>query len=165
MNDEIYRPPVVVTTKRPVYETAASIDREQLFCRNVTEISNLIVRRINKKMFPCDIVFCEGKKVLAFVEFKRRIGVLGYNSGVMLSLHKATQLAQFGMLTGKPTLFAIEHADNSYYVATLNFCGYAVEYGGRTDRGDAGDMEPVILIPIIDFKPLVNFLAEFKRDG
>lgn len=167
MSDEsMYRPPVVVNVaRRPIYEKQINIDHEKLFCERVKDISLFEARQIRKRLYPCDIVLLDKKIVKAFIEFKSRRGALGYEGGVMLSLSKISTLVIFGTLTGLPILFIIDNGERNYHVAVLRFSEnnpYKTVIGGRTDRNDAGDTEPVVLIPRSDFIPLPEYLRSLR---
>ena len=99
MSEDGYRPPVVVFTKRPTYEKQENIDHELLFCSEVHKISDITARRVKKKLYPCDLLFVKEKNIIAFVEFKRRLGVFSYPN-VILSLDKASRLLSFAGITG-----------------------------------------------------------------
>lgn len=102
---------------------------------------------------------------MGFVEFKSRPGVLGYSDGVMLSLDKAAKLMTFSDMTRIPTIFVIENAPEDYHAARIDIqCGYQTRIGGRKDRGDAADMEIVILVPRANFKPLGGFLDDLRHE-
>lgn len=67
---------------------------------------------------------------------------------VKLSLLKCKDLLQWGKLTGCKPFFAIRMRDGFYYwmVTENNLSRARVEMGGRTDRGLAGDIEPMVCV-------------------
>ncbi len=156
-----YREPIVVYQKRPIYETKTDIDHEKQFREHFAGRSVLSLRKIKKKLFPCDFTIeNDSADIVAFVEFKRRFGALGYPDGLILSLEKFTRLLLYIRHTEARVLFVIENAEKIYYAAELTEKTYRIRRGGRTDRGDAADIEPVVMIPRADFKALDVVLTD-----
>lgn len=70
----------------------------------------------------------------------------------MLSLHKWMSLKQISDVTGLPAIVAAKFTDGICY--TLVGVMPELSIGGRTDRADWQDVEPVVLIPIAYMKPV-----------
>lgn len=159
----IYRPPVVIHQKnlaRPKYEKQEHINYENRFIEQMKPIAEF---RKLKKHYACDFGMMRGNDISALVEFKHRPGAMSYVDGVMLSLEKFTKIISFKRACGISAIFVIENYDLHYYAVSLMASVYRVSIGGRKDRGDESDMEPVIFIPAHAFLPIETFIRGFKE--
>jgi hypothetical protein len=92
--------------------------------------------------------------VMAFAEVKARKKVTStYFESYMLSLAKYNALCAISREVGTKSLLIVKWQDRVTF-ATIPCEGVKVKMGGRTDRGDAADIEPVVYIPITEFTPI-----------
>ena len=149
MDDELYRE----LARRPIYESKKDVTREEKFAKHIESFSIFKVEKILKKLYPCDHALILGRDIIGLIEFKYRPDVFKYKNGVMLSLTKVSQIVSMSKVCGAPPLFCVESADDVYHAAPLDV-SFKATMGGRVDRGDASDVEPVCLIPLDHFKPI-----------
>jgi len=93
------------------------------------------------------------EKAVSFVELKCRTCKHDAYETYMLSLSKLMKARELSENTGLPVFLAVQWTDRMGFVR-LNTCQCTLGVGGRKDRGDWQDIEPVVHIPIYQF----NFL-------
>lgn len=142
---------------RPLYETTADRTRE-------SEVADVLCERWRcwRRKLPIayglDYALGRERRVCAFMEIKvrnyslQRIDELG---GLMLSLAKWERARSLNKATGFPFSLAVGVSDG-IFTATFRtpscFDGFPVAWGGRTDRYDWQDKEPIVLIETQRFK-------------
>jgi hypothetical protein len=98
--------------------------------------------------------------IIGFVEAKCRNCDHERYPTFFVSLTKYMSACEVARFTGIPTYFLVEWLDQTKYVRvpcrTTGVC-----MGGRLDRGNPDDMEPVIHIPTTEFRP-VEEVPEFS---
>lgn len=149
--------------KRPFYES--KIDRTQEQSVKWLLENGLIGKGYKAvKLRPQDRVdFCllknGTKDIWAWVEVKsRKVSVATYPS-YFLSLSKWLVGLALARETGRPFFLVFKFIDkivyiNSDWVVGINARRWWPELGGRTDRGDPADIEPLALIDAGWFKEL-----------
>lgn len=141
---------------RPRYATAQTeADQNALrdrFCKayGMTWIKAPDNQRINTTLYKPKAA--EG--AVAFGEFRCRTNTHDTYPTYMLDRHTWGLLKLKCKTEGKPVVLVIGFADGDYYIKiTPELVKAVVEgVGGRHDRGDAKDIEPVVHIPIDMFK-------------
>lgn len=94
-------------------------------------------------------------KLIGFAEVKCR--TVGFEAihrmgGYMLSLGKWMSARTLYEMTGAPFFLAVSTPDGTFAARFDEFPVFTVSLGGRTDRRDWQDMEPVVMIPVWHFK-------------
>jgi hypothetical protein len=89
----------------------------------------------------------------AVVEIKRRNVNKDTYPDIILSLNKVMKGREYQRMNIKPW-FVVMFNDGIYFHRISANRPYYVGYGGRTDRSDPQDMEPVAHIPIEAFREL-----------
>lgn len=136
---------------RPTYETSADIDAE-------TEVALLVAERWKatahklKKFYSTDWALIRNEVVMAFIEIKCRNNPRDKYPTLILSLDKVISMKNLASVSGKPVFLVVKYTDAICY--TQNLRPESIRLGGRTDRNDAQDIEPVIHIPVRNFKTL-----------
>jgi Holliday junction resolvase len=133
---------------RPRYESASDVDNELLVVTELCDRWHCTARKVPIS-YHFDYVLMRGKPV-AVVEIKcrkRRYETL------ILSLQKAVMLHFYAQQMGVKPLIVV-HWDKTYFTALQPVRDYQITWGGRIDRNDDQDMEPVIHIPSEDFIPV-----------
>lgn len=136
---------------RPAYQSNKDTEHEVAFMERLRARGFQIDRL--KSFYPCDFLISKGG-VIALAEYKRRRVLQQTYPTIILSVHKFTEIKVMAQMIRSKFLFYVEF-DDGLCVADLTEHQPepgAVKIGGRTDRGDAADMEPVIEIPIEIFK-------------
>jgi len=85
-----------------------------------------------------------GKSV---IEVKKRKGTFGKYPDVMLSLLKWNKGIEFKRNNRLDFLFVVEWDDGIFMHRYEDLIHYTIGIGGRTDRDDAQDIEPVVYVP------------------
>lgn len=137
---------------RPIYETEADLRNE----RELIAALNGLWRTESAKLprsYGLDYTLTRGGKVAAFVEIKCRTVPSWQYDTYMISLAKVLKARSLGSGANVPAILLVRWNDSAGYV-DLRTVPLDVEVGGRTDRGDAQDIEPVCMIPIKQFTRL-----------
>lgn len=137
---------------RPTYETQHDRDNERsvidLLCRKWGCAAN------KTPQFYCvDWSLARGQEVKSLVEIKfRKASYPTY----ILSLHKYTEMLMSAFASQLPHLLVVCWPEDGKrvvrYVKVSPEIPARVIHGGRKDRGDTQDMEPMVEIPIGKFK-------------
>jgi len=104
------------------------------------------------KFYPVDLVFKRNGRVVGFCEVKTRKYAMDAFDTYMLSAHKVAQCRSLTTATGVPCFLAAQWSCGRVGMLRLDEAYIQkVTMGGRSDRGDSQDMEPVIHYPIDQF--------------
>jgi hypothetical protein len=140
----------------PRYETEQDLSREWAIGVEFARQFNATIRKLpESKRYFCDLgVFREGQMV-AIVEIKDRPGWKLPYGDVILGLSKVRELQSYNDMMGVPAFFVARLAGEIHF-AKINedVKNWYIRWGGRTDRDDAADQEPVVHIPYSSFRKL-----------
>lgn len=116
----------------------------------LAERRQLVVRKMPPR-YPVDFALCDQQEnVVGWAEVKCRTNPAQKYPTYMLSLAKYEGLVRLQLFTGLPAELVVAWTD---FVGTLKVPALVrIGFGGRTDRGDDQDTEPVVLIPIRQFQ-------------
>lgn len=133
---------------RPLYQTSESLARETEFAR---ELSRLWGCRFEKLpiAYKVDFLMFRNDEPRAWCEVKCReyeMDQLEIMGGFMLSLAKWMEGKRLHEMTGLPFIVALQLPDGIWYHKPTDFKYDGLKIGGRKDRGDWQDVEPVILL-------------------
>ena len=137
-----------MTDVRPIYETPENRAAE-------AEIAAVIERTWSCKLhklplhYKLDYMACKHDQLIGWVETKRRLINRDTFEEIYLSLIKVMAAHTLHSITGKRCFFIVQFNDCLAYANILG--ERTVIFGGRTDRGDWQDEEPLVLIPNTDF--------------
>ena len=67
-------------------------------------------------------------------------------------MEKVLAARQFSEFAGVPSILAVKWKDGSGFIVLNTLEDFELGFGGRVDRDDSQDMEPVIFIPIKNFR-------------
>ena len=136
---------------RPIYETEKDIKSEK-------DIASLLRETHKLNCFKMPISYRIDWAVLSFMgklqgfmELKVRNVSRNQYPTLMLSLGKCVTGCNLAQLTNTAFWVAVKWTD-SFGICRVIPPFENVGIGGRMDRGDAADIEPVVYIPITDFK-------------
>jgi len=140
---------------RPIYETKEDLAKE-------ASLGSLISKRWRctmQKLQPRDhfdyAAVREGR-VVAFIEIKNRTNKMSQYSTYMISMTKVINATMTTIATGIPCFLVVRWIDKTGYINIGNV-DTTVTMGGRVDRSDPQDVEPVCHIDIRDFKRFEKF--------
>lgn len=137
---------------RPLYETADSLGAESAVIATVSRSWGLSVVALPRR-YVLDYGTYREKRLSGFVEVKCRSHHLSTYPTLLVSAAKWRE-AQFWKAHGDlSTLLVVSFADDIYW-HDLTSAFPVFEHGGRTDRRDREDQEPMLVIPMTLMLPL-----------
>jgi hypothetical protein len=134
---------------RPLYESSKDLSNE-------LRVSNILKECWNAEFvklpmaYHVDWAVVRGAEIKAFAEFKRRHNPKDRYPTFMISLNKWKHGREIGKELGVPFLIIVEWDDGLYYCDT-EAVARTYGFGGRSDRGDSQDQEPVVFINTKEF--------------
>jgi len=137
---------------RPVYETRYNQGREwQAIIRFGQKYGRKPVKM--PKFYHVDYAMTEKDtpKITSWVEVKCRENPRDKYPTLILSVHKVQQGVQLANLTNLPFVLFVEWSDWAGHMRVDDDHRFHVSLGGRYDRNDPQDVEPVFEIPISRF--------------
>lgn len=137
---------------RKSYETTASRRAEEAVGRVVAKRIGLEVRQMPLK-YPVDFAFAAGTEVRAFAEIKCREHHFGAFPTLILGLNKWAACRRLSEFSGVPALLVVRFGSEIRWCRMPDH-GLDVRIGGREDRGDWQDVEPVVHVPVRIFEQL-----------
>lgn len=133
---------------RPRNETEQDIQNENRVAQLLATKWSCDVHKLSEMLYPVDWVFSRENEVVAYGEFKKRNKK--YNS-VLLSAAKYYRMQDFVRQTKQPVLLIVEWPNELAYVDFLKeTLDLETKIGGNS-RGQNGDIEPVVYIPVDKF--------------
>lgn len=136
---------------RPTYETPQHLSREEEFSRLVSQKFKCTFMKMPIR-YGLDFCAMRDGIAVGFMEVKVRSNKAGKYDTYMLSLGKIMAANDLLRSTSLPSVLAVRWLDAWGHVyISGDACGQ-VSFGGRSDRDDEQDMEPVVLIPMSRFK-------------
>ena len=138
---------------RQIYETQRDLDNEKSISGVIESVCNLSLKKMSMKYFV-DFIALRNGKAVAVVEVKKRGNRHDAYPTLILSLAKYNRGVEFFKTNGLKFIFAVQFEDGCFFYEYEDADRFAVELGGRFDRNDAEDIEPVIHIPISRMKRL-----------
>lgn len=142
---------------RPLYETKAHLAKEFALADELAllwrcEFEKLPIR------YGVDYLLMRNGNICGFCELKVReyeMDQLERMGGFMLSLGKWMEGARLREVTGLPFVIAIKLLDGIFWYSAKDATHDGMKIGGRKDRGDWQDVEPVILLKRDRFTKLI----------
>lgn len=139
--------------KRPIYESQVDLTHENKMKTFLEAKWNCTLHKVPLK-YQVDWLAMRGKDPMAFVEFKHRdkLSINAYPR-YMISLDKWMKAKQLSKEVEIPFIMVITFTEGTYYGVFAHNGLHDVTYGfgGRYDRGDAQDVEPMIYLPLKKF--------------
>lgn len=137
---------------RPVYETREDLTRESAVAGVLEAAWRCRTAKLPRR-YIVDFSLHRSGKINAWAEIKTRTCESSAYPNYMLSLEKLLAGMRLERETGLPFLLVVKWRDQTAFCAPSKVA-YEISFGGRFDRGDAQDVEPVALIPISEFKKI-----------
>ena len=134
---------------RPLYESDTDIANE-------AQVMAALSRRWDAQFhklpirYHIDYAATKDNRVVAYVEVKVRkysMDQIDKWGGYMLSVAKLQTAQQLCHISNAVFCLVVRCTDGLYWVAIKDFSEFPVSITGRSDRGDAQDIEPCVLIP------------------
>ncbi len=134
---------------RPHNESAADLQREDDARQTLEHEFGHSITKLSPFLYQCDWCFHDGAKVLGFAEFKYRQNK--YDK-MLLALPKWLHLQNLMNETLLPVWIVFQFDDGIYWRKyewdDLGTPG--IQFGG-SNRGQPGDKEPIVLLPLSQF--------------
>jgi hypothetical protein len=141
---------------RPYYENQRDLSNEHLVATILKEKGIDLVKM--PVSYRLDFAILRKGKVRGFAEVKTRNNRHNKYPTLMISLGKVMAARQLSEVTGTPSFLLVKFLDGLYW---CNFASpFNLEIGGRTDRQDAADIEPVAHFAISAFRRFGKSPAE-----
>ena len=135
---------------RPAYESDWDRAAEESVCEALVAAWRCSVRKLPLS-YRLDYALLRGYDIVGWLEIKVR--KKRYDT-LILSAHKWMDGLRLSGTFGKPFIIAVQFPDQLLYAKALDFAGVALRWGGRSDREDWQDTEPVVYLPIDVFQPI-----------
>ena len=144
---------------RRQYETQKDLDHENGAKPFIEKSFNCEIKKVDPHKYGFDWMLYKGKKAFACAEYKRRW--VGFNEYpfIILSAAKFLKAITFGQMLEGGFYFFVEF-DDGLFGAPFRLKPESISryfdigWGGRTDRDDPEDSEPVVHVPISKFYKL-----------
>jgi len=137
---------------RPTYETDEDIEYESHVAGLFASKHNMQWVR-NPPKYPIDISFRRGPDIVLFAEIKCRKVRKDVYETYMISVSKVMAAKALTDATGVPCILIVKWKDQAGWI-NFKEKPNGVGFGGRVDRSDNQDMEPVVYYDIERFKDL-----------
>jgi hypothetical protein len=96
----------------------------------------------------------EGEELVQYMEFKRRHNDRFKYDTFFISLGKVEAGIELAELTSSEFVIMVQFDDELAYHKVELDLPYTVKWGGRFDRDDEQDSEPMVHIPAVQFETL-----------
>lgn len=136
---------------RPTYESHADMENERSVMDLLCQRWKCVAAKA-PRFYPVDWSLQQGSEVKAMVEIKYRKA--SYPTYI-ISLHKFVEMCKYAAVSGFPFLLVVCWPEGQSrvvrYVSVTPDVKKRVIHGGRRDRGDAQDVEPMVEIDMDKF--------------
>tara|TARA_R110000823_G_C15652175_1_gene471096 strand:- start:1 stop:432 length:432 start_codon:yes stop_codon:yes gene_type:complete len=140
---------------RQIYETRSDLDNEKSICKMIEAACGLRLKKLSIK-YNLDFIGFRNGKAVAVIEVKKRHNSYSRYPTLILSLAKYNRGVEFYRVNDLKFIFCVQFEDGYFFYEYQNEDKFDVQIGGRTDRNDAEDIEPVVHIPIVRMKKLCD---------
>jgi hypothetical protein len=137
---------------RKIYENATTVSAETIFAEDIQERWKGKLCKLPRQ-YHLDFTWVKDNVIHGFVELKNRTNEKDTYPTYMISLSKVLKAKELSKASGLPSILAVRWKDSDGYV-NLHDVKFDLGFGGRYDRGDWQDIEPVALIDIANFKSI-----------
>lgn len=138
---------------RPMYENDENRADEEATAKQVSEKWGCEYHKLPIS-YRIDYALIRHGIVMAFAEVKsRKNHTPDRYDDYLLSLAKYNALCEISRNVGTKSLLVIKWKDRVTFT-TVPCEGIRVKMGGRDDRGDDADIEPMVYIPMSNFTPV-----------
>ena len=139
-----------VAMSRPIYETEADRANERRVADILLDRWRCTAVKLPRR-YEIDYALSRGNRVMAWAEVKCRTNPREQYPTYMVALGKVIAGLDLAQRTNLPFMLVVQWTDSLGWVTPKLD---AIHIGGRHDRGDGDDEEPVAHIPITEFKLL-----------
>jgi hypothetical protein len=136
---------------RPIYESSTDISNEERLAEHLVLRWKLDGWKRNPPMYPIDISFIKDGVITGFAEIKCRTVPKDRYETYMISVSKVMAANSLSRVTRLSCLLVVKWTDSLGWIDLIKAQPEFVAWGGRSDRQDSQDMEPVIHFDIGNF--------------
>jgi hypothetical protein len=137
---------------RPLYETTENRSDELAIALQLRTLCNCDIRKL-KNVYRVDYAALRNNRVIAWIEIKRRHRTFDQYPDCYLSFEKAMFAQSLHLMSKLPCTMVVQF-DDCLAFADMLVPGRQIEFAGRFDRGDWQDVEPIVLVPMAEFRIL-----------
>ena len=126
------------------------------------KLYNVTLKR-NKTLYKYDISVVKNGVVTGLLELKDRSHYFGRYDTYTVSLDKIREGIVYTLYLGIPCTLVVRFSCGtiaSYRIKSEQVKSFDITYGGRNDRNDPNDLEPLVNIPLTFFKVLLPASAK-----
>lgn len=138
---------------RPQYETQDDLRNEENAIRRLEQVSGRKSFKLPKS-YRIDFAMCDGEEITSWIEVKCRKNPFRQYPTLAIGITKLMAGIAFEQKTGLPFFLVVHWPDFLGYIRIKDMTEFKILKGGRTDRNDSADVEPMVHIPIQMFKKL-----------
>ena len=130
---------------RPIYETEEDREREKKLAERVSELWGLNTKP-NPKQYPIDYTFLNkgDGSIEGFAEIKVRTHKCGTFPTYIISAMKVASAKMLSEATGLDVILIVQWSCGSIGFMDMATPSDSIGWGGRNDRNDSQDQEPVV---------------------
>lgn len=140
---------------RPIYQSAETLADELEVALDMAARWGATARKI-PRAYRVSWVLLRDSKPIAWVEIKTRSATF---SEFMISLGKVREGIALANDTGIPFVLVVKFPIGTYWTIPGAEDLRSIGFGGRTDRADPEDFEPMVFIPRRKFQPIASVPA------
>ena len=129
---------------RPIYETKQDREKENELAQRVSELWG-VKAKANPRQYPIDYTFLNADGgIEGFAEIKIRTHKCGTFSTYIISAMKLTNARMLSKATGLDVILIVKWSCGSIGFIDMATEADRIGWGGRSDRNDSQDQEPVV---------------------
>tara|TARA_R100000951_G_scaffold113097_1_gene114476 strand:- start:299 stop:718 length:420 start_codon:yes stop_codon:yes gene_type:complete len=137
---------------RPIYENESTLQAEKEFAQYAQQKLLCFLVKCPRS-FKIDFAATRKNQVVSFIEYRKRTNDFNEYPTFMIAASKKIAAQAINKASGLPVYLFVKWADHLGYTDLTN-CKSSWNVGGRTDRNDPADFEPVIHIDLSEFKTI-----------
>jgi hypothetical protein len=138
----------------PIYERPEDLTREEVFINEVAASWNADYHKLPIRYQLDYLITTKEGHPRGWVEIKCRNVASDLFETYILGLRKFMAGSELARTSGLPFILIVKFRDRDLMHKFDPDTEYEIQWGGRNDREDDQDMEPVIHIPIASFSKL-----------
>lgn len=135
---------------RPIYETQGDLSREAGVAHHIGNAWGCSMQKLQPRD-AFDYAAMRGDEIVGFVEIKNRTNPMGRYPTYMISMTKLATAQSIYLATYVPCVLVVKWSDCIGWIS-LNNAEVVLKMGGRSDRNDPQDTEPVCHIDMSRFR-------------
>ena len=138
---------------RPKYETKEDRNREEVVLSSACRSWGCAAHKLPDR-YEFDYLLMRKKVGKAWLEIKVRTNERDDYPDYMVSFAKLMAARRLSGASGLPSFLLVQWVRSKGLIRLDTIKKFTLSMGGRSDRGDAQDLEPVIFIPMQDLVEL-----------